>query len=311
LRADDGRNLAYSGKTRLRHADVVEGQSMDLAEPAGLIHHRCCVSTGVKLHVVERPGQGRPILLLHGIWGMWRTWLSILDEPAPALVGRPTFAIDLRGHGFSDHPDTGYTLADYASDIIGLIDQLGVDQISLIGHSLGAIISLELIAKAPHRFDKIVLEEPPLPFPDENTPIEGFWQQFVEALIGFYILKHEPHEVIVAELMKAADWMTLELADEGAYYVSHTADGVFTAVMREEITLDSIECLAQPLPMPALIFQGSNLDDRALNDCGVAMLRKLLPNASVVTLPDTGHIVHASSPDAFQQAVVAFLASSS
>jgi pimeloyl-ACP methyl ester carboxylesterase len=284
---------------------------MELAEPAGLIHHHCRVSTGVSLHVVERPGQGWPILLLHGIWGMWRSWLAILEDLAPALLGRTTFAVDLRGHGFSDHPETGYTLADYASDIIALIDQLGVDQVTLIGHSLGALVSLEMLATAPDRIDKVVLEEPPLPFPQENAPIEGFWQQFVEALIGFYFLKHEPQEVIVAELMKAADWMTPELAEEGAYYIAHTADGVFTAVMRQEITLESIDRLELSLPIPALIFQGSNLEDRALSDRGVEMLREVLPNATVVSPPETGHIVHASAPDAFHQAVAAFVAPSS
>src|SRR5215217_9286985 len=101
---------------------VVEEHSMELSEPTGLIHHHCHVSTGISLHVVEKPGHGRPILLLHGIWGMWRSWFALLEE-AP-LHGRPTFAVDLRGHGFSDHPDTGYTLADYASDIIALIDQI-------------------------------------------------------------------------------------------------------------------------------------------------------------------------------------------
>jgi pimeloyl-ACP methyl ester carboxylesterase len=280
---------------------------LEPAEPAGLIHHHCRVSTGVSLHVVERPGQGRPILLLHGIWGMWRSWLAILEDPAPALLGRPTFAIDLRGHGFSDHPETSYTLAAYASDIIAMIDHLGADQITLIGHSLGAMVSLEIVATASDRIDKVVLEEPPLPFPEENAPIEGFWQQFVEALIGFYFLKHEPREVIVAELMRAADWMTPELAEEGAFYIAHTADGVFTAVMRQEITLESIDRLERPLPTPALIFQGSVFEDRALSDRGVAMLREILPNATVVSPPETGHIVHASAPDEFQQAVAAFL----
>jgi pimeloyl-ACP methyl ester carboxylesterase len=286
---------------------MVEGQSMEFAEPAGLIHHHCRVSTGKCLHVVERPGQGRPILLLHGIWGMWRSWLAILEDPAPALLGRPAFAVDLRGHGFSDHPEAGYTLADYASDIIALINQLGSDQVTLIGHSLGALVSLEILATAPDLIDKVVLEEPPLPFPEENSPIEGFWQQFVEALIGFYFLKHEPREVIVAELLKAADWMTPELAEEGAYYIAHTADGVFTAVMKQEITLESIDRLARPLTIPALIFQGSNLEDRALSDRGVEMLREVLSDATVVSPPETGHIVHASAPDAFHQAVAAFL----
>jgi pimeloyl-ACP methyl ester carboxylesterase len=101
--------------------------------------------------------------------------------------------------------------------------------------------------------------------------------------------------------------MTPELAEEGAFYIAHTADGVFTAVMRQEISLESIDRLESPLPTPALIFQGSILEERALSDRGVAILREILPNATVVSPPETGHVVHASALDAFQQAVAAFL----
>jgi pimeloyl-ACP methyl ester carboxylesterase len=279
---------------------------MDMNELPGLLHHHCRVATGVNLHVVERPGHGRPIILLHGMWGMWRSWLRLLEEQT--LLGRPLFALDLRGHGFSDHPEAGYSLPDYASDIDAFVDQFDAGPVSLIGHSLGALVGLELLATAPEHIDKVVLEEPPLPLPDENTPIAGFWQEFIEALIGFYLLKHEPLAVIAEELMKAVDWMTPELAEEGAYYVSHTADGVFTAVMREEITLDDVEQLAQPLTVPTLIVQGTKLDDRALTDRGVDMLRRYLADATVVSFPDTGHVVHSAVPDEFQRTVAAFLA---
>jgi pimeloyl-ACP methyl ester carboxylesterase len=280
---------------------------MELAEPAGLLHHHCRVSTGITLHMVERPGHGRPILLLHGIWGMWRTWISLLEEPPPALARRPIYAVDFRGHGFSDHPESGYTLADYAADIIALADQLATEQFTLVGHSLGALVALEIAATVPERIDKLVLEEPPLPIPEEGEEIEGFWQEFVEALIGFYFLKHESHEVIVEELLNAADWMTRELAETGAFFVSHTADGVFTAVMRQEVTIDTFAQLEQPLPMPALIFQGTLLEQRALADRGVEMLRRILLHPKEVALLETGHIVHSSAPCAFNDEVAAFL----
>jgi pimeloyl-ACP methyl ester carboxylesterase len=288
---------------------MVEGQSMELAEPDGLIHRHCRVSTGLTLHVVERPGEGAPIILLHGIWGMWRSWLPLLECPSFDFIGRPVYAVDLRGHGFSDKPECGYTLPDYASDIIGLIDPIQSKQVTLVGHSLGALVSLEVATTVPDGIDKLVLEEPTIPIPERTDTLSGFWEEFVGALVGLYLLKREPHDVIVAELMRAAGNMSRDAAEEGAFSISHTADGVFGAVMEAEITTESFDHPERPLTIPSLIFQGARIEDRALSDEGVAILRRILEEPTIVTLPDTGHTPHGAQPEAFQRVLIDFIRS--
>jgi pimeloyl-ACP methyl ester carboxylesterase len=284
-------------------------ETVKLTEPDGLIHHYCRVATGLTLHVVERPGEGAPVLLLHGVWGMWRSWNSMLSAEAPVRFSRPLLAVDLRGHGFSEKPETGYALEDYAADVIALIDQMPHQRVTLIGHSLGALVSLAVVSSIPERIDSVVLEEPTLPIPAGVDNLEGFWEDFVEALFGLYLLKHEPRDIIVAELMRAAEGISSEAAEEGAFSIAQTADGVFSALMEGEISPSSIDrCVGRPIVTPTLVFQGAIEEERALSDAGVAMLRQVLANPTLVIVPETGHTVHSVRPEEFQRLVVDFLA---
>jgi pimeloyl-ACP methyl ester carboxylesterase len=65
--------------------------------------------------------------------------------------------MDLRGRGHSDQPPTGYSLAAHVDDIRCVLDALGINRITLMGHSLGAYISLAFAAACPERMDRLIL----------------------------------------------------------------------------------------------------------------------------------------------------------
>lgn len=93
---------------------------------------------GVRLMVAERPGAGRPIVLLHGLFQSHLAWLDLWDEPA--LAGFHLVAPDLRGHGGSDKPDQpdAYRQADrWAGDIEQLISGLGLVRPIVVAWSYG------------------------------------------------------------------------------------------------------------------------------------------------------------------------------
>src|SRR5206468_12643163 len=70
-------------------------------------------------------------------------------------------AVDLRGHGTSDHPETGYHLADYASDVVALTEALGWQQPAVIGHSLGGSVARVAESRHPGWARRIVIEDTP------------------------------------------------------------------------------------------------------------------------------------------------------
>jgi len=99
---------------------------------------------GLELAYVEVAGAEPPLLLVHGFTDTSRSF-SLL---APHLAGRRLVMPDLRGHGGSQ-PGQGYGVADFATDIAGLIQRLRLERPIVVGHSLGAMVSIMLAARYP------------------------------------------------------------------------------------------------------------------------------------------------------------------
>jgi len=112
---------------------------------------------GIHLHC-QQFGEGPDIVMIHGITGNLAIWHL---EIVPALMSAYRITTyDLRGHGYSDVPPSGYTTADHASDLRGLLDTLGIHRAHVIAHSFGADIALHFTILFPERVDRLVLVEP-------------------------------------------------------------------------------------------------------------------------------------------------------
>jgi len=109
---------------------------------------------GIQIQLALWEGRGKTILCIHGLTANCRFW----DCQASALS--PThrvLAMDLRGRGLSDTPPTGYSLREHGEDILALLNDQGLDQPVLMGHSLGAFIALAFAAEHPQRVDRLIL----------------------------------------------------------------------------------------------------------------------------------------------------------
>lgn len=111
------------------------------------------------------PEDGLPVIALHG----WLDNANSFARLAPQLKGLRIVALDLAGHGHSDHrpAGVGYHLADYVQDVLLVAGQLGWQRFSLLGHSLGAIISVLLAGALPERVERLALIDGLLPLTDE------------------------------------------------------------------------------------------------------------------------------------------------
>jgi 3-oxoadipate enol-lactonase len=115
------------------------------------------VGTGVRLACRAAPGRGGPpVVLLHALGETGRTWEPVRQ----AFAGRPTYAVDLRGHGDSDRPGD-YSVLLMRDDVVGLLDALGLDRVSVVAHSLGAMVACLVAEAVPDRVGTLVLEDPP------------------------------------------------------------------------------------------------------------------------------------------------------
>jgi len=105
------------------------------------------------MHVRNWGGEGRPVVLLHGLASTCRIW----DFVAPILARDfAVIAVDQRGHGDSGKPEQGYDFASVAGDAAALLEGRGIQSPVLVGHSWGADVALELAAARPDLLQGIV-----------------------------------------------------------------------------------------------------------------------------------------------------------
>ena len=111
------------------------------------------------------PGDGQPVIALHG----WLDNAATFSRLAPLLEGVRIVALDLPGHGHSDHRPLGaaYNIWDYAHDVLQTAEQFGWKRFSLLGHSMGAIVSVLLAGAMPERVERLALIDGVIPFTGE------------------------------------------------------------------------------------------------------------------------------------------------
>ena len=164
--------------------------------PTKLVRDDFVIAGNTKLHYVQWGEQGLPVVCVHGITTNAFCFQAIADELAS---DHRVFAYDLRGRGDSDKPKEGYSIPIHVADLVALIDELGLEQPVLIGHSLGAMIALYFAAHYPDKLSKLVLIDAGAPLawktPEEQpawltasigrlgTPVPSF-QEYVARLKG-------------------------------------------------------------------------------------------------------------------------------
>jgi pimeloyl-ACP methyl ester carboxylesterase len=109
----------------------------------------------LELSVREWPGQGRDFLLVHGLASNACTWDLVAARLSEA--GHHVVAVDQRGHGLSDKPETGYTFDDVCTDLTALIEALSLRMPVVAGQSWGGNVVLELAARWPEVLSGAIL----------------------------------------------------------------------------------------------------------------------------------------------------------
>src|SRR6187551_2213179 len=99
-------------------------------------------------------GSGPAILLIHGIGDNSTTWSTVQSTLAQRFT---VIAPDLLGHGKSDKPRADYSVAAYANGMRDLLSVLGIDRVTVVGHSLGGGVAMQFGYQFPQMVDRLVL----------------------------------------------------------------------------------------------------------------------------------------------------------
>lgn len=125
---------------------------------------------GLRLHALEQAGGTPALVFLPGLTANLRAFDALI---AAGLSPRfRTVAIDFRGRGLSDKPASGYAMADYAADVLAVMDALGIAQAAFVGHSFGAFVGMMVAAAAPERLRcMVILDSSHLLIRPETVPL--------------------------------------------------------------------------------------------------------------------------------------------
>jgi len=226
------------------------------------------------------PLTGKPVLLVHGMGGDHQTWRALARELR--VEGRAVITYDQRGHGRSSRSPS-YLLNDFRDDLSFVLDGLGVDEIDVVGHSLGGQTAIRLAALDPARIGKLVLEEIP-PMPRDQADVD-------EHIVPFSG---------IADRLRGL-WSTVRYPGPVLRFDHRMSDIV--ARQFEAVDADWWESLSQ-LTFPTLVVSGgrrSFLPPRHL-----LSLSEALPDGYFGQI-EAGHSVHRDRTGEFNRLVTEFL----
>lgn len=235
-------------------------------------------------------------VLVHGITGWWRTWWRV--GPALADRGWRMIAVDQRGHGQSPPIEGIATAETLAVDLALTIERLGVEPVDLLlGHSLGAAVSMELVGRRSEVARRLVIEDPPGQDRRDDRDFQVVLERDVRAA------RSDPESEVRRELAENPTWLEEDARQDVEGRAACDVDGIL-ASLRNGTRLRVIE-LAPTIRIPTLYLLASE-ERSALGPERAAFIGSLPPNASLVAL-DSGHTVHRDRFDAYLSALLAWL----
>ncbi len=261
---------------------------------------------GAKIYY-EDQGEGQPILLVHGWMCSSKFWRKNVPELANTFR---VVTLDLRGHGNSSKTLTGHTIGQYARDVRGLIEHLGLQETVLVGWSMGGPVvlsyyeqygrdarlkALGLLDTAPFPFGPAAWNSHPL----RNTNYDGMHAMFADYTAN-------PRKFVVAVTTKMhkqkpsdaeMDWMVAEQMK--------TPPWIAVAAYSDFLMNDHAKSLPA-IKVPVIVFAANS----GIYCNGIAMGKAIaaqVPQATFIPFEDAGHILFHEQAQKFNAALTDFV----
>lgn len=217
------------------------------------------------LHVrqLSKEGAGPPLVCVHGVGQHGGVFADFAERLERAEIGRPVVALDLRGHGRSEH-EPPWDMSTQLDDLFETLGSLGIERAVWVGHSYGAVVAAALAERAPERTEGVVLLDPPFEVPpayglacaeiDRRDWSFATVDSAVNALVSSKTTVDVPRETVAA--FAAGD---LRRGLDGRFRFSHSPSA--TVVIWNEV----VKPAPAIVPLPTLMVRpaASHIDGRA------------------------------------------------
>ena len=254
------------------------------------------------LHHLDQ-GQGRPLVILHGLFGTLDNWQTLARRWATETDLR-VISVDLRNHGRSFHsPEHTYALM--AQDVLELFDYLQLDpDTTIMGHSMGGKVAMRFALDHPARLAKLIVVDIAPRFSDmahQDDIVAGLQsvdfttctnRQEADAALAKYVPNFGTRQFLLKNLYRKED-------NTFGWRINLQVLAAQLAAIGEE-TIGGA-----PFMKPALFIRGGKSDYITAED-KLTSIPTLFPNSQVATVVDAGHWLHAEKPDEVFEMVKTF-----
>ena len=240
-------------------------------------------------------GRGRPVLFLHGWLGSWRYWYPTIEVVSSHFR---TYSFDFWGFGDSNRTQRGpVSIQSYSDQVIRFMDEMGLDQVTLVGHSMGGMVALKTAINNPKRISRVAAV---------GAPIDG------NSLSWLLKLTDMP---FLADAFATMPWLRRSLF---RFFLGQTNDPAVSEVIDDSVKSSGTTLrravasmwrtdLRPELPrlqVPTLIVQGGRDDIVHPNQ---ADLFDKIDNANVVVMPESRHFPFLDESEVFNDLLMRFL----
>ncbi|WP_277184251.1 alpha/beta fold hydrolase [Caballeronia sp. BR00000012568055] len=270
--------------------------------PDGFRHDTAYVED-LKLHYVtggRPPGTAPLMLLIHGFpqnWWEWNRVLRPLGEHYSLIVP------DLRGVGFSDKTEAGYTKKQLAADLYGLVRSIGGDAPHVVGHDIGAMVAYAYAWQFPTRTLTVL---------DASIPGVGDWEEIASSPLLFHFSFHQKRYLPEALICGGREHVyissfindridnaaAISAVDMAEYVRAYSHPGAFRAAMEmyrqfPQDVIDNRNAPRLPDSLPVLALGG----DRRWGPHIVERMKAVADNVRGGSLPRCGHFLAEEQPE--------------
>ena len=245
-------------------------------------------------------GSGHPVIIMHGLFGSgdnWRTIARMMEDQYQCIV------VDMRNHGRSPH-DPVMNFQVMTEDIIELMQDLQLEKVSLLGHSMGGKVAMQFALQHPDLVDKLIVVDiaPKYYPPHHDTVIEA-----IESIEPGELKERAEAEKAFARFLGNDD-STIQFLMKN---LARLPEGGFEWKPNMPVIIEAYYHLMEdvqsttPFEDPVLFIRGEK--SRYILDEDVSHIKELFTNSSLVTIPLAGHWVHADAPQVFGKTILDFL----
>jgi pimeloyl-ACP methyl ester carboxylesterase len=240
--------------------------------------------------------RGPPTLFLHSWLGSWRYWLPTMDHISERYRA---YALDFWGFGESDRCESSFSVGEYANLLLGFMDNLGLQKVSLVGHGLGGMVAVRAAAEHPDRFTKIMTV---------TTPFQGVQLQGIvkPGALSRIFGRSNPSNIwsrLIRQLNVNYPQMLSEIVEDTESLSESLVQRVIGSVLETDLRVDLTR-----LSVPLLAVFGEK-DSIVSLDQARFLQEEHSTLQQVIRLPKSGHFPFLDQPNVFNRLLMDYQAS--